>query len=318
MKHPRTDDELEPVAGQRSPVDRWLEVSVPVVPEAAEAVAEVLSRYAPEGVAIDAGTGDQPEAWVTVKAYLAFDDEIAVRRRKVEEGLGHLSHIWPVIPEPDFQVIEDEDWTRGWKQTIPVLHLGARLVIKPTWRDYTPQAGETVLELDPGIAFGTGLHPTTRLCIAILEETLDERGPLSLLDLGTGTGILALAAAKLGAAPIFAVDTDPHAVTAAHRNARANGVANQIEIRHGSLAGVAGAYDLVLANILTPVIIAMAEAGLADRLKPGGLLVASGVLVEQANDVAKALQAAGLSVTEVRQDEAWVAVVARRPGDKSA
>jgi ribosomal protein L11 methyltransferase len=348
MNTHRSDDEPEPDAGRRQETDRWLEASVRVVPEAAEAVAEVLSRYAPEGVAIDAGTGDEPGAVVTVKAYLAFDEEIEARRRKVAEGIWHLSHIWSVIPEPTFRVIEDQDWTRGWKQTIPVLHLGGRLVIKPTWRDHEPGEGEIILEMDPGVAFGTGLHPTTRLCIAIMEEALDVRAsqartsaaPTSILDLGTGTGILAIAAAKLAAAqraatltaatltdatltdaaltgtgPILALDIDPHAVTAARRNARANGVADQIEIRRGSLADAHGTYDLVLANILTPVIITMAGEGLADRLNPGGILVASGILVEQAGEVAAALQEAGLVITEERAEEAWVALVARHPDD---
>lgn len=289
----------------------WLEVSVRVVPEAAEAVAEVLSRYAPQGVVVDLGEGDaklpQP---VTVKAYLVADADVEVRRRKVEEALWHLHHIWPVIPEPTFHLIADQDWTAGWKESIPVMHLGARVVIKPSWRDYVPQPEEIVLEMDPGLAFGTGLHPTTQLCVAALEDFLHPG--MRVLDLGTGTGILALVAARLGATEVLAVDNDSNAVAVARRNARDNDVAHVIRLLHGSLPDVGGAYDLVVANILAHIIIDMAKSGLAARVRPGGMLVVSGILAEQAGDVSVVLGQQGLRVTERRQQDEWIAVVARK------
>jgi ribosomal protein L11 methyltransferase len=290
----------------------WLEVSVTVVPEAAEAVAEVFSRYAPQGVVIDQGTGGEtvPQQ-VTVKAYLVVDDDIAERRRKVEEGLWHLHHIWPVIPDPVFTQIQDRDWTAGWKESIPVLHLGRRIVIKPSWREYVVQPAELLLEMDPGLAFGTGLHPTTQLCVEALEDLV--RPGMRVLDLGTGTGILALVAAKLGAEDILAVDNDVNAVAVARRNARVNAVAHQIRVLHGSLAEVGEPYDLVVANILAHIIIAMAAAGLAARMRRGGTLVVSGILEEQADEVAAALIAQGLSVVERRQRENWMALIAQKP-----
>lgn len=290
----------------------WLEVSVSVVPEAAEAVAEVFSRYAPQGVVIDLGTGDgiAPQS-VTVKAYLVVDDDIAARREKVEESLWHLHHIWPVIPEPVFTPIADQDWTAGWKESIPVLHLGRRVVVKPSWRDYTAQPDEILLEMDPGLAFGTGLHPTTQLCVEALEDFVQPG--MRVLDLGTGTGILALAAAKLGAADILAVDNDVNAVAVARRNARSNAVIHQIRVLHGSLAEVGEPYNLVVANILAHIIIDMAGAGLDTRIRRGGTLVVSGILVEQADDVAAALTEKGLRIVERRQREEWVALVARKP-----
>jgi len=290
----------------------WLEVSVTVVPEAAEAVAEVFSRYAPQGVVIDLGTDDQTAVQqVTVKAYLAVDNAIAEHRQKVEEALWHLHHIWPVIPDPVFTLIRDQDWTAGWKESIPVLHLGRRVVVKPSWREYTIQPNELLLEMDPGLAFGTGLHPTTQLCVEALEDLVQPG--MRVLDLGTGTGILALVAAKLGAAEVLAVDNDVNAVAVARRNARNNTAAHQIRVLHGSLAEVGEPYALVVANILAHVIVTMAASGLATRLRRGGALVVSGILEEQADEVAVALTAQGLAITERRQRDDWVALVARKP-----
>ena len=289
----------------------WLEVSVQVNPEAAEAVAEVLSRYAPQGVAIDLGTNDgEVINPVTVKAYLTVDEGIEANRKRVEEALWHLGQIWSVIPEPTFTPIADRDWAAGWKETIPVLRLGKRIVIKPSWRSYEPRQGEILLEMDPGLAFGTGLHPTTQLCIEAVEDLL--RPEMRALDLGTGTGILALVAAKLGAAEVVAVDNDVDAVTVTRRNARANDVAHLIRPVHGSLPDISGTYDLVLANILAPVIVKMVESGLAARVRLGGAFVASGILVEQADEVAAALERAGLRVTERRERGDWVALIAKK------
>ncbi len=287
----------------------WLEVSVQVNHEAAEAVAEVLSRYAPQGVALDLGSEGELSPTVTVKAYLAVDADIDARRRRVEEGLWHLHQIWPVIPEPRFRSVVDQDWTATWKEQIQVLHLGQRIVIKPTWRTYEPKPGEVVLEMDPGLAFGTGLHPTTRLCVAALEDFVEPH--TTVLDLGTGTGILAMVAARLGAGHVLAVDNDENAIIAARANMAANGLAGAIDLALGSLANVGSSFDLVVANILAPVIIAMAGSGLAERVARGGVLVVSGILEEQIEDVVAALESAGLAVTERRIQEEWAALVAR-------
>jgi ribosomal protein L11 methyltransferase len=283
---------------------RWLEVSVTVDHEAAEAVSEVLSRYVHQGVALDV-----EEEQATVRGYLAADEELAARRRKIEEAIWHLGQIWP-IPEPTFRVVDDEEWISQWKRTISVLHLTPHLVIKPSWKEYAGKEGEVVLEMDPGLAFGTGLHPTTQLCARALQEYL--RPGMRVLDLGTGTGILALAAAKLGAARVDALDIDATAVTVARRNALANGVAGTVRVREGSLADVSATYDLILVNILTRVIIAMDRAGLAERLAPGARVVVSGVLAEQATEVVEALEEEGLAFEELFQRDDWTALAFRR------
>lgn len=288
----------------------WLEICVKVIPEAAEAVSELLSRYAPGGVALDLGDSrDSVPDEVTVLAYLAMEAGYEDLRQKIEQGLWRLKFIWDVIPEPKFSVVPDQDWTAGWKKSIPVLRLGKRVVIKPTWKDYTPLAEDLVLHMDPGLAFGTGLHPTTQLCVEALEDYTQPG--MRILDMGTGTGILAFVAAKLGAAHILAVDTDENAIIATRRNAEVNGVDDQITLVHGSLADVREQFDLVVANILAPIIIAMTQQGLAQTVKPGGTLIVSGILAEeQSDDVTAALEAVGLHVTEKMVREEWVALVA--------
>ena len=299
----------------------WLEVSVPVNREAAEAVAEVLSRYAPDGVVLDFGLPEGPledpkqaidqATSVTVKAYLALDADAAMKRRKIEEGLWHLTQIWDVIPEPTFREVPNQDWNKLWKAQIPVLELGHHVVIKPSWRDYAAEETDIVLEMDPGMAFGTGLHPTTQLCATVVEERVAPG--VSVLDLGTGTGILAMIAAKLGAAPVLGVDNDPDAVQAAQHNIDANALTAQVSLRLGSLDQVDDAYDVVLANILAPIIIRMADGGLVQRIRPGGYLIASGILEEQTADVVAALEAAGLRMIEQRQQDTWMVLIATRP-----
>ncbi len=160
--------------------NQWLEVCVMTEPETAEAVSEVMSRYAPNGVAIeqiardiqlgaDEGAAAQLEPIVAVRAYLPLEDDVETKRQQIEEALWHLAQIVP-IPEPTFRIVAESDWANAWKEHYHVVHLGERFVIKPTWREYEAQPGEIVMELDPGMAFGTGLHPTTQMCLAAIEK----------------------------------------------------------------------------------------------------------------------------------------------------
>ncbi len=285
----------------------WLEVSVTVNGEAAEAVAEVLSRYVPRGVAIEAGPAGIGSGPVTVRAYLPNDERLPQTRRQVEEGLWHLGQILP-LPEPTFRQVAEADWAEAWKAHFHVLHIGQRIVVRPSWQPYSAQAGEVVIELDPGMAFGTGLHPTTQMCLLALEEHV--RAGLRVLDLGCGSGILAIGATKLGAASVLAVDNDPQAVVIARENGQRNGLAGRIEWIEGSLAQVEGHFELVVVNILARVIVEMLEAGLAERLAPAGRLILAGLIEEQENEVTAALQRAGLQVCARRQIDDWIGLEA--------
>ena len=287
----------------------WLEVGVTVENEAAEAVAEVLSRYAHRGVVIEAG----PDGWnagpVVVRAYLPADDQLRANKRRIREALGHLNQISP-IPEPVFRPVAEKDWVEAWKERLTVMHVGQHIVIRPSWLDYDPAPEDVVVQLDPGMAFGTGLHPTTQMCLAALEELVHPG--VEVLDMGTGSGILAIAAAKLGAGRVLALDNDPVAVKAARGNTTTNGVQNVVSAARGSLAEVSGHYDVVVVNILAHVIVEMMQGGLAARVSPGGKLIAAGIIAEQESQVVTAMEQHGLLLVNRIQKEDWVCLVAER------
>jgi ribosomal protein L11 methyltransferase len=317
---------------------QWLELSVTCDPEAVEAVSELFSRHVEGGVAIeepydlrDDGQAHVPVpgAPVSVRAYVPADAAGEEARARVEEGLWYLGRIdLGKVGSLAVRQVAEEDWANAWKEHYHVLHLGRRTVIKPSWRDYEPAPGEVIVELDPGMAFGTGLHPTTRSCLVVLEATI--RPGDRVLDVGTGSGILALAALKLGAERVLAMDVSDVAVAAARANAAANSVAERLDVRHATLEGAAGEpyfplppglsvlgpeigeYDLVLANIIARVIAQLAPA-LVRAVRPGGTLVASGIIAERLHEAEDPLRAAGLSVVERVQDGDWVTLLARRP-----
>ena len=299
---------------------QWLEVCVLTEPETAEAVAEVMSRYAPSGVALeqvardiqlgaDEGAAAQLEPIVAVRAYLSFEDDLEAKRRQIEEALWHLGRI-AHIPEPTFRVVVESDWANAWKEHYHVVHLGGRFVIKPTWRDYAPQPHELVMELDPGMAFGTGLHPTTQMCLTALEKHAQPE--MYALDLGTGSGILAIGAALLGVRSIVAIDNDPLAVKVSAANAALNHVDQAITVELGSLPEAAQqTYDLIIVNILARVIIGMCADGLGRVVRSGGLAIFAGLIDTQEYGVREALQTQGLIVIDRLQEKDWVCLVAQ-------
>ena len=277
---------------------RWLELAVEVPGEAEEAAADILRRFAPRGVAIEPA-GER----VVVKAWLPDGVDIARERRAARRALASL----PATLRTRW--LREEDWAEAWKAFFPVLRVSRRLVICPAWRSYRPRAGEAVIRLDPGMAFGTGQHPTTLMCLRALEETV--RPGASVLDLGTGSGVLALAAARLGAGSVLALDTDPQAAQAARANVRLNGLEAVVRVEEGTLESAPAPFDVIAANISAPVIVDLAEA-LAAALKRGGVLIAGGFSEARAVAVAAALTAAGLSVERTLSDGEWRTVVGRR------
>jgi ribosomal protein L11 methyltransferase len=303
----------------------WLELAVEADVEAVEAVSEILGRVATGGTTIEPafdlveeglGARVDPSRPAVVRGYVPARDAAAAEaaRATVSKALGHLQAFGlRAIGDLRTRLVNEEDWASTWKAHFPVLRVGRRLVIRPTWRRHRRRPGDVVLALDPGMAFGTGLHPTTRLCLAALEP-LAADGRLAgarVLDVGCGSGILAIAALRLGAATALGVDTDPIAIESTLANARRNRLVRRMAARVGSLPSGAGLFDVVLANLIAGVLVPLAPA-LRDELRVGGALVASGIFIDREDEVRAAFDAAGLVVVERSAEGDWVALEARR------
>ncbi len=308
--------------------DSWLEVSLTVNGELAEAVAEVLGRYAPNGVAMEMevqgftpdGQGI-PSGDIRVCAYLPVDEHLEEKRHQLEQALWYLGRIQP-LPTPSYRSVQERDWAEAWKQHYSPILIGERLVIVPAWLE-NPAPHRVAVTLDPGMAFGTGTHPSTQLCLEWLESLLSTPKPpelspyRTLIDVGCGSGILSIAAVKLGIPKVLAVDIDAIAVRSCAENAQANGVRESIQIGLGSVAQIRqGEFslrqaDIVVANILAPVILELFEQGLGDLVSPTGAMILSGILSDQRGEIEAALKKNGFGKVFQRQQGDWVALLAQ-------
>jgi len=297
---------------------RWLELSADVDSGDAEVVAEVLGRFGCGGVATEekaaSGEDDGPFAnqqrRARVTAFLPIDDSLPTKRSQLEGALTHLALKEPT--ELHQCETDDQQWETAWRKHYKTLKVGQRLIIKPAWEDYEAEVGQVVIELDPGMAFGTGQHATSRLCLVALERFL--RPGALVLDLGTGSGILAIAAAKLGASSVLALDIDPVAVGIARSNVEASGLAHLVTVEEGTLpwgqGNWQGSFDLVAANIVADVIEELAHP-LAGSLKANGVLIAGGIIGERLDGVVKGLEEVGLDIIDGLAEGGWRTIVAR-------
>lgn len=304
----------------------WLEIAVRTPAEGVEPVSDIFIELGTGGVVIEDPAlilqyrrDTHPDEWAVpdqaaenslnlVKGYLPVQDDLP---RRVEEIKSLVSQL-DLEPRPEIltHVVAEEDWAVAWKKFYKTSRVGRRLVIKPSWEEYQPRAGDLVIEMDPGMAFGCGTHATTSLCLKLLEKYI--KPGVSVYDIGTGSGILAVAAAMLGAGRVLAVDIDPVACKTAAENAARNNVGETVSVRQGNLAELleSGA-DIVVANIIADVIAGFAPQAAA-TLKPSGTFIASGIIRDKAEMVRSALAAAGLSVCETLEDGLWVALVSQK------
>ena len=310
---------------------QWAEVSVDTSHEATDLVSEILQELGAAGVVIedpallneyirsglwdytDLKESEETEV-VRVKAYWALDEELegklqhlAVRldglaSNGIDKGAGAVS----------WKAVADEDWAETWKEFFHTEKIGARTVIKPTWEEYEAKAREIVVELDPGAAFGTGQHATTSLCIRALEDLV--RPGMTVFDVGTGSGVLAIVAAKLGAKRVEAVDFDPVAVRVARENVRQNGAEGIVHTeRSDLLKSVEGKADLIIANIIADIIVRL-FGEVKGSLAAGGTMLLSGIIEDRLPDVVEAAALHGFAVEKIEQEKGWAAVVVKGGG----
>ncbi len=296
---------------------KWIELSVEAHAEAVDAIANVFQEHGTGGASIEQAVhshieGEEPatfEGLPTIRAYLPANEAEPAIERRIEEALWHLQafNLSPVGALRRRE-IDEEDWANGWKEHFHPLKIG-KIVIKPSWRQWQAAPDELVIELDPGMAFGTGLHPTTTLMLAALQDRV--RPGMRVLDLGTGSGILAIPAGMLGAT-VEALDISDVAVEVARANVARNNLTDRVRVAGGTLEAVREShFDLVLANIIASVLVELAP-DLHSVLSPGGELLASGIVEERVDAVRDAFRASGLQIVEERQDGDWWLIVARR------
>ena len=304
----------------------WLEVSLTVDGELAESVVDVFARFAPGGVtteqgvkyndAADAGTPTGP---ITVRAYLEVNDQLEETRQKLEESLFYLGMIRS-LPSPSYRQIADQNWMEAWKQHYKPILIGERLLILPVWLE-SPEPERIAIKIDPGMAFGTGTHPTTQLSLELMESFFvgaAHASPLHIIDVGCGSGILSIAALKLGATKVLGVDIDEASIKNSRENADTNDIGDELVLGVGSVQEILdGKFEfkkglLVVVNILAPILIRLFDAGLADLVENDGMLILSGIMQEQEQNLIEAGQAKGLRVNGRMQMGDWIALTMSR------
>lgn len=288
---------------------KWIEISVTTTPYAAEAVANILLECRMGGVIEERPSPGAVELRGFLPVGPATDVTVSAIARRIR-GLPQFGlDIGPGTI--DTKVVEDEAWAIAWKSQFKAFQVGRHLWITPTWDRTPPPSDAIVIELDPGMAFGSGLHASTQLCLQALEEHL--RGGARVFDVGTGSGILAIAAAKLGAASVHAADVDPVAVQVAEKNVAHNGVADRVVVREGNLwEGIDGRADLIVANLTADILLDLLPVA-ASRLDRNGVLVCSGIVADRLLEVRAVAEASGLRVLDDRRDGEWRCLVLALP-----
>ncbi|WP_379966139.1 50S ribosomal protein L11 methyltransferase [Ectobacillus sp. sgz5001026] len=308
---------------------KWIEYSIHTTQFAVEPISNILHEAGASGVSIedvadltkkreqqfgeiyDLNPHDYPTEGVTVKAYFPETDTLEELFQNVKQEIDHLASLDIPLGKNDVSIkeVREEDWATSWKQYYHPVTVSETFTIVPSWEEYSPAPGEHIIELDPGMAFGTGTHPTTVMSIRALEKTV-ERGD-HVIDVGTGSGILSIAAAKLGAASVKAYDLDIVAVESAQANVTLNHTEHIVSVAQNNLLhDVEGTVDVIVANILAEIILLFVEDA-AKVVKESGIFITSGIIESKEFEVRAALESAGFTIEEVLHQEDWVAIIAR-------
>ena len=311
----------------------WIELTVHTTTQGAEVVSEALMLSGATGTMVedraDIPDPDKPNGYweiidpklidslpedVQVHAWFEPDATFQERLQALRSQLDMNRRLAPEVDLGTLQIdtvnVKDEDWSEVWKQFYKPFRAGRSLVVKPTWEPYDAKPGDRVIEIDPGMAFGSGTHETTGMCLELLEEAV--HGGERVIDVGTGSGILAIGAALLGARDVLAIDIDPTAVKVARENVAHNHLEQTITTLEGNLLEKVDAQcEVCVANIIADVI-CMFAAPLNEHIVPGGLFICSGIIKEREQDVTDALLAANYSILEIRRKGEWVAMISRR------
>lgn len=305
---------------------KWIETIVTVKSEMPEVALDLVSglfmEFCLQGVVVEEPGRDPFADWGedaveahdhhAVKGYFPKDDKADLRLDEVRERLANLAEIGEFTYETAYNEVDEEDWAESWKEFFWPEKISEHIVVKPTWREYEPADDEIIIEIDPGMAFGTGAHPTTALCIRMLEKYI--RKGDSVLDVGTGSGILLAASAKLGAGFLHGTDIDDVAVIVAKENLMLNKVPEDLFlVEAGDLVDkITREYDVAVANILAEIVVRLLD-NLPARVRKGGLMVFSGIITERKDMVLEKIKTSDLETIEVMEDGGWIAICARKP-----
>ncbi|MDO9515521.1 MAG: 50S ribosomal protein L11 methyltransferase [Syntrophales bacterium] len=295
--------------------EKWIEITILTPPELTEALSNFLEEMGTGGVFQDVALQDSfngltVSAQEEVKSYLPWSRTVKKQTDRITAYIDSLSSLFPKLEKPSLstKTITDPDWGEQWKKYFKPLRVSANIIIKPTWERYSPAGSDIVVDIDPGMAFGTGQHSSTRMCIMAIEDLLlkdGSRGERTVLDVGTGTGILAICASKLGARAVTGIDIDPKAVEIASKNIVINGVEDRVEIINRDITLCKGSFDLIVANLISGVLIQF-HAHLTSLTKPGGYIIASGITEHDAKDVEKIFCDGDVTLHHTEIEKEWV------------
>ncbi len=302
--------------------EKWIEITILTPPEMTEAISNFLEEMGTGGVFQDIPIEDSFNARATsseetIKSYLPWNRNVKKEVDIISGYLDSLSSLFPRLKKPvlSTNTIVDPDWGEQWKKYFKPLRMSYNIVIKPTWERYTPSGSDIVVDIDPGMAFGTGQHPSTRMCILAIEDLIlkdASREEKTVLDIGTGTGILAICSAKLGARAVTGIDNDPLAVEIASKNIVINGVEDRVNIIEGDIALCTGGFDLIVANLISGMLIEF-HRHLISLMNPGGYLIASGITEQDAKEIEETFLRGGAEIYHAETEKEWVCYTFHKP-----